>query len=188
VSFTSPVKLYLACAALFFLCAPLAGFTLEQILASDNAGTLTRFVGSEIARTGLDRRVFTERFDIRFQTVYTLLLFLSVLGGSAMLSLLFRRQRRPFGAHVVFELHYVSFLYLTTIMLGAVLQFFPPSTFLSLGATFAVLAPYLFLALRRVYRESRARTFLKTAGMLLFALLFDNLINFLALVATLRLV
>jgi hypothetical protein len=188
VRFTSPVKLYLACAAVFFLCAPLAGFTLEQILASDTAGTLSQVVESEIRRTGLDRRLFAERFDLRFQTVYTALLVVSMLGGSAMLAFLFRRQRRPFGAHVVFELPYVSFLYLITIVLGVILRFAPPLPLLSLGATLAVLAPYMFVAQRRVYRESRTRIFLKTAAMILFALVFDNFVNFLALVLTLRLV
>jgi hypothetical protein len=36
--FTSPVKLYLVCAAIFLLLAPLAGFTLEQMLAGDSSG------------------------------------------------------------------------------------------------------------------------------------------------------
>ena len=34
-SFTSPAKLYVVGAAIFFLCAPLAGFTLQQMLASE---------------------------------------------------------------------------------------------------------------------------------------------------------
>ncbi len=186
--FTSPLKLYLACATIFFLCAPVAGFTLEEMLAADPSGAVAQWVEAERSAKGLDLGVFAERFDLRFQTVYTLLLFASVLGAAAMLALLFKRQRRPFGAHVVFELHYVAFLYLLSILLGIVLRWVPPVPALSLLATVAVIAPYLFIALRRVYRESSGRTLLKTVAMLVFALLFDNFVNFIALVATLKLV
>lgn len=188
VRYTSPVKLYLACAAIFFLLAPFAGFALEDMLASDPSGTIARWVAEEVARKGLHRDLFVERFDLRFQTVYTVSLFLSVIGGAAMLAFLFRRQRRPFGAHIVFELHYVSFLYLATLIVGFLLERLPSMPLASLLATLAVLAPYLYLALRRVYREPVGRTLLKALAMIAFALLLDGAVNFLALVATLALV
>jgi hypothetical protein len=186
--FTSPLKLYLACAAIFFLLAPVAGFTLEQMLAQDSSGQLAGFVGARMAAKGIDRALFAERFDLRFQTVYTVSLFVSMLGGAALLALLFRRQRRPFGAHVVFELHYVSFLYLITIVLGAVLKWLPANPYAGPVAALAVLGPYLFVALRRVYREPAPRILWKTAAMMLFGVIFDSTVNFLALIVTLRLV
>jgi hypothetical protein len=186
--YTAPVKLYLACAAIFFLCAPIAGFTLEQLLAADSGGALERLVTGEMTRQGLERAHFAERFDLRFQTVYTFLLFASMLGNAAMLALLFRRQKRPLGAHVIFELHYVSFLMLLSIVLGFVLRGLTHAPLASVVATLAVLSPYLFMALRRVYREPRGPTLWKTAALLVFALLFDNLMNFVSLVVTLKLV
>ncbi len=186
--YTTPLRLYLACAAIFFLCAPFAGFTLEDLLKADTSGLLARMVNAEVARTGLTPTHFAERFDLRFQTVYTLLLFVTMLGGAGMLALLFRRQCRPFGAHVVFELQSVSFLYLATIALGLALRLAPPHPLASLVATYAVIGPYLFVALRRVYREPAARILWKTGVLLLFALLFDNLMNFVGLIVTLKLV
>ena len=186
--YTSPLRLNLACAAIFFLCAPFAGFRLEDLLAADNGDLLTKLVNEEAARTGLTAGHFAERFDLRFQTVYTLLIFVTMVGGAAMLALLFRRQRRPFGAHVVFELHYISFLYLIMVALGLALRPFPTHPLVNMLSTFGVLGPYLFLALRRVYREPRGRILWKTVAMMLFAVLFDNIMNFIALMVTLKLV
>ncbi|HEU4688445.1 MAG TPA: DUF3667 domain-containing protein [Vicinamibacterales bacterium] len=186
--YTSPLKLYLACAAIFFLCAPFAGYTLQDLLEGDTGGALKNMVNAETARSGLTPEHFAERFNLRFQTVYTLLLFVAMLGSAVMLALLFRRQHRPFGTHVVFELHYVSFLYLSFIALGLALRPFPLTPLLSILSAFAVFGPYMFLALRRVYGEPTGRTLWKTVVMLLFAMVFDNLINFVALVLMLKLI
>ena len=111
-----------------------------------------------------------------------------MLAGAAMLALLFRRQRRPFGTHVVFELHYMSFLYLIFIALGLALRPFPPNPLLSILSVLAVLGPYMFMALRRVYGDGAGRTLWKTVVMILFALVFDNLMNFVALMLMLKLI
>jgi hypothetical protein len=185
---TAPLKLYLACAAIFFLCAPFVGCTLEDLLADDTGGALKSLVTAEVARTGLTPDHFAERFNLRFQTVYTLLLFVAMLGSAMMLALLFRRQQRPFGTHVVFELHYVSFLYLSFIAIGLAHRPFPPNPLLSILLAFAVLGPYMFMALRRVYGEPAWRTLWKTGVMLLFAGVFDNLMNFVALMVIFKLI
>lgn len=187
VVYTSPIKLYLASAAIFFLLAPFAGISAEGLTRADPTGAAAGLIAKYAAASGLSERHFIERFELRLQTVYTVSLALSVLAGAAMLSLLFRSQRRPFGAHVIFELHYVSFLYFVTIGLGVALRFAPRGDYAGAVLLFAVLAPYLFAALRRVYRE-RPRTILwKTAAMLLFALIADSIVNLLALVVTLQL-
>lgn len=186
--YTAPLKLYFACAAIFFLLAPVSGFTLDRLLQADRGGTLTTLVERTQTAKGLTPERFEDRFDLRFQTVYTVSLFVSVVGGALMLALLFRRQRRPFGAHVVFELHYVSFLYLATIILGFVLRFAPPNPALNLTLTMAALAPFLAFALKRVYAEPWRATLLKTAAMLLFGFVLDNIVNLGALLVTLALV
>lgn len=188
VLYTSPIKLYLASAAIFFLLAPFSGISVEGITRQDPTGTAARMIAEQAAASGLSERHFIERFELRLQTVYTASLALSVLAGAVMLSLLFRSQRRAFGAHVVFELHYVSFLYFATIALGFALRFRARWEYAGAVLMFAVLAPYLFAALRRVYRE-RPRTILwKTAAMMLFAIIADSIVNLLALLVTLQLV
>lgn len=187
--YTAPLKLYLAAAAVFFLSAPFAGFTLADMLATDTTGSLETMIAAALATKDMDRAVFVERFDVRFQSVYTAGLFLSVFACALMLALLFRGQRRPFGAHVVFELHYVAFLYLFTIVFGVAagwLGFI--GTLAALAAGMAFVLPYLFLAVRRVYGESNARTAWKVAVLFLFAFAFDNFVNLMTVVVTLKLV
>jgi hypothetical protein len=58
--YLSPIKLYFVCAALFFLAAPLAGFTLPALMADDRTGNLARLVAAQ-AR-GLDSWPFAARF------------------------------------------------------------------------------------------------------------------------------
>lgn len=186
--YTAPVKLYLASAAIFFLLAPYAGFTLATMLENDPGGDLAALLGPLIPADPAARALFFERFDLRFQTVYTVSLVVSVMGGAAMLALLFRRQRRPFGAHVVFELHYISFLYVATIATGWAVRLLPPHPLTGPLSALAVLAPYLYFALRRVYAEPPRRLVWKAGAMILFAILLDSLVSFLAVLLTLRLV
>lgn len=187
--YTAPLKLYLAAAAVFFLCAPFAGFTLADMLATDTTGSLEKMIAAALVTKDMDRDLFVERFDVRFQSVYTAGLFLSVFAGALVLALLFRGQRRPFGAHVLFELHYVAFVYLFTIVFGVVAGWLGLiGTLAGLAFSLAFLAPYLFLAVRRVYGESNARTAWKVAVLFLFVLVFDSLVNVMTVVATLKLV
>lgn len=186
--YTSPIKLYLASAAIFFLLAPFAGFTLADMLENDRAGVMQEALGPMLPSEPAARALFFERFDLRFQTVYTASLIASVIGGASMLALLFRRQRRPFGAHVVFELHYISFLYFVTIATGRLVTLLPPHPLAGPVLVLGVLAPYLYLALRRVYAEPAGRIAWKALTMILFALLLDSIVSFLAVLATIRLV
>ena len=187
--YTAPMKLYLAAAAIFFLCAPLAGFTLADMVATDTTGSFEKLVSAAMASKQMDPEVFVERFDVRLQSVYTAGLFVSVFATALLLGLLFRGQRRPYGAHVVFELHYVAFLYIFTIVLGIVGKPLGiTGTPLAMFLGFAVILPYLFLALRRVYAESNASIAWKTAAVFVFALVFDSLVNLMTLVVTLKLV
>lgn len=186
--YTAPVKLYLASAAVFFLLAPYAGYTLATLLENDSTGNLQRLLGSMIPTEPAARALFFERFDLRFQTVYTASLIVSVIGGASMLALLFRRQRRPFGAHVVFELHYVSFLYVNTIVTGWVVARLPPHPLAGPLLVLVVLGPYLYFALKRVYAEPARRLAWKAAVMILFAVVLDSLVSILAVLVAIRLV
>lgn len=187
--YLSPLKLYFLAAAIFFLAAPFVGFSLEDLTANDPAGTLTAMVESRRTERGLEAGLFAERFDLRVQTVYTLSLSVSVIVAALILRGMFRTGTRFLGPHVVFALHYVSFLYLAAIALGGLLKWAEwHSAAASLVSTYAVLVPYMLAALRRVYRESWPRTALKGLGLLLAGFFVDNLVNLCALFLTLWLI
>lgn len=187
--YTDPLKLYLLCAAFFFLAAPWAGFTLDALAGQDRSGALPGLVAERVAASGVPREWFAERFDLRLQTVYTLSLSISLATASLLLAVLFRRRALPFGAHIVFALHYVSFLYLLAIPLGMLNQVTRATVpMAALLLTYAILAPFLYVALRRVYGERGLRLAAKVAVMLAVAFVVDGLVGIGAILLTLRLV
>ena len=184
--YLSPLKLYFVTAAIFFLAAPYVGFGLADMLEQDRTGVLKQLVTDRMTAREMNADLFTERFELRIQTVYTLSLSASIL----VTALLFRGLfRGPFGANLVFALHYVSFLYVVAIVAGAVVKYAGlTGSVWSMGIVYAVLAPYLFVALRRVYEEGALRTALKMLVIFAVTFIFDNIVNFGALLLTLWLV
>jgi hypothetical protein len=187
-AYTRPVQLYLMCGAIFFFCAPLAGFTLDGLLAQDTSGVLRSMVDARVVARRIPAEVFAERFDPRLQTVYTFALSISIASVALLLKLLYRRQRRPFGAHLVFAVHYVAFLYLAAVVVGMVNRAAGLGGGAGLITAYVVIAPYLFVALRRVYREPVRRTLMALMVLLVVSLVIDNLVNASAIFLTLQLV
>lgn len=166
--YLSPIKLYFVCAAIFFLAAPLAGFTLPRLIADDRSGDLLRLVAARAAARGVDPAIIGERFDVRLPSVYTLALGSGVVVVALMLQLLFRRGM-PFGAHIVFALHYFAFLYVVTAAAGASRRLGVPDG-VAAGAAIALIVPYVFIALRRAYPGSIPWMLVKSAVIILVTL------------------
>jgi hypothetical protein len=186
--YVSPLKVYLLCGTIFFFAAPYTGFTLDTIVGADRAGLLTAAVTDAVTRSGLSREHFEDRFEIRFQSVYTASLVISVAVVALLNALFFRRQRRPAAVHVVFALHYVAFLYLLGMLAGGISTATALPSPYTLPLLYSLLAPYLYSALRRVYADTGGRTAIKTAAILAITLIVDSLINLMAFMLTLRIV
>src|SRR5262245_62930115 len=56
--YLSPFKTYLVCAAIYFLSAPLAGFTLASMLDADQSGVLRSLASVRAAERHLDPSIF----------------------------------------------------------------------------------------------------------------------------------
>ena len=185
--YLSPIKLYFLCAGIFFFAAPLVGFSLFDMLRGDEQGALKGLVQTRMTERAMSAELFAERFDLRIQTVYTLALSISIAVTGLMLRLLFRRW--TLGAHLVFALHYVSFLYLAALVLSAIQKVTGAhSPLASLALTYMMLMPYLYLAFRRVYEEGPPRVALKVLALCAVTFVVDNAVSFGALMLTLRLV
>jgi hypothetical protein len=103
---------------------------------------------------------FAERF--RHSLSYAMFLLLPIFAG--LLALVYRRQRKYYGEHLVFALHLHSFWFL----LSLVFLLLPETAGLILPFWFA---GYGFWAIHRVYGESLGATLLRgTAVMLLYGL------------------
>jgi hypothetical protein len=179
--YLSPIKVYFLCAAIFFLAAPLAGFTLPALIAGDASGGLQQLVASRASARGLDTAALSQRFDVRLPSVYTLALGSGVIAVALLLQLLFRRGL-PFGAHMVFALHYFSFLYLVTALAGSSRRLGLRDD-VAAGIAVGVMIPYVIFGLRRAYRERIVWTLLKSAAVIVLTLA----LNFAADTAAVRL-
>jgi hypothetical protein len=168
----APIKVYLLCAALFFLAAPVAGFTLASMIADDPSGDLGQQVAARAAERGIDRSLFEARFDVRIQSIYTIAVGAGAIVIALMLQALFRGKRQPYGVHLVFALHYVSFMYLVTIVAGTGHAMGLSTNAVVLSA-YLVIATYIILALPRVYADGRW-AILWRAGVLLVLTLAVN--------------
>lgn len=186
--YLTPLKVYLLCGGLFFLVGDYTGFRLETMVAADRTGLIGRTVDNAIKASGLSREHFEERFELRFQSVYTASLAISVAAVAWLNALLFRKQRQPAAVHVVFALHYVGFLYLMGIAIGFIVVQLSLPSMITLPFLYALLGPYMYFALRRVYADTRTRTIIKTVGILAITFVIDSLVNFMAFLLTLRLV
>lgn len=182
----SPIKLYFVCAAVFFLAAPFAGFTLTSLMAGDPSNVLAQLVAARETERGLDPEMFNDRFDLRVQSVLTLSLGVGALVVALALNL-FSRGALPFGTHVVFGLHYFSFLYLVTAASGAGRQLGLPGD-AAAGIAVGLIALYGFIALRRVYPGPLPWLLLQSAGLLFLTMAFNFWANYVAIRLTLALV
>jgi hypothetical protein len=180
--YLTPLRLYLVCAALFFLAAPWAGFTLEEMIQHDPSGSLSSLASTQMADRGLDRAHFTERFDLRIQSVYTIAVGAGVIASALLLQLMSWRSHIPLGAHLVFALHFVSFEYLVTVAIG-ITRRLGVSNEAASAIGLCLLAVYLVLALKRVYSDTATAVLLKAVA--LFALMLA--INYAASAAAIRL-
>src|SRR5262245_56006680 len=182
--YLTPFKVYLVCAAIFFLSAPLAGFSLASLIESDRSGTVGRLAAARVADTDPQRPLFNARFDARVQSVYTIAVGIEAIVLAVMLQLLFRKQHWPYGAHLVFSLHFVAFMYLLTIGAG-IAQRLGMSTDFAATVGYAFLIPYLLVALKRVYAESMGFILLKAGALTLLVMALNGLSNFIAIRLTL---
>ena len=93
----------------------------------------------------------------------------------------------PYGAHLIFALHYVAFMYLVTIVAG-MSRTIGLSVDVAAAAGYALIVPYLILALKRVYAEPTGLILWKAAALLLLTVVLNNLASFAAIRMTLALV
>ena len=173
--YLSPLKTYLLAAAVFFLVAPrVTDFTFERQMQVDRQGSFRTLVEGHLAATGVSREVFAERFERNLQTVYTLTPILSVLALTLLLRLFYASAFRWLGPHLVVALYYVAFLYVVALLVHALSDALDGTRLgYLLAVQFAILMPWMYLTLARVYAQPAPRTFFKTIGILLLAFIID---------------
>jgi hypothetical protein len=189
IRYVGPLKMYFLAAAIFFLAAPaIGGFNLRQLLAHDNGGELRSAVDARLAETRMPFDEFEKRFNTRLNTVYTFSPVFSALAVTLVLAMLYRRTPAGIGAHVIFALYYVAFFYLAALAANGIYRAFgqgQPLVFVV--ALYAILVPYVYLALARVYRAPAGATWTKTLLLLALTFMLDIPVNIAARAITIAL-
>ncbi len=164
--YLGPLKFYLVVFALTFIAytiyPPTAVYDLRTYLAADQTGQYEKMVVSAAQRLGLEPGAFIERTNERWQFVISITQLVYPVLVGATLFLLYRGRAPFFVQHLIFALHYLTFMNVTLVL------FLPLYAFagLKLNAAYALVSLasvawhviYLFQALRRVYQGSTGET------------------------------
>lgn len=179
--FVKPTTLFLIANTAYYLLQPFTGINsfrtaLELQSRQLHRRIAERWVDTEIARRGLEREEYAKLFDARSESLSKLLLIAFVPFLAAVFAGIYRRQRRPFGQHLVLALHFKAFVlsYLCLVLMpleqfliGVMWRNWQGDGLASL-VTLAVITSYLALAFRRVFADSwplaTLRAFLAASG------------------------
>ncbi len=177
--YITPVRLYLTFSALYFLFA-------WGVLAEARGGGVNRiaqqpWIVSLATTRGVTAQAFVEKIHQRVEKYATVLRFASVLVSGIFLTVLYYGSGRYYVEHLVFSLHYYSFDFFTKsafallFLLAGLLGWKLPSQALNLFYPLAFI--YLVFALRRVYKQSWARTMAKSLVLFLCETILFILVN-----------
>ena len=162
--YIQPLRIYLTFSALYFLFA-------WGALSDIRGGGVQRLVNSPVVvtmarRKGVEPTALAEKIQQKAEKYSAGLRFASVLVSGLFLTLLYFRLKQYYVEHLVFSLHYYSFdffcksvfalLFIVSAALGRKL----PTQVLNLFYPIALV--YLLFAVRRVYKQSWAKTLLKS--------------------------
>lgn len=164
-----PLTLLLNLIAVFFLIGAPGNFTFATIVKQDRTGRIVARVEERAARDGVPRELVIERFDRRFQSLYSLLIPFSAVVYGAALWLLHRSRRKAWLVHVAGAVHYLCFVFVLAAVLflaGRVLHFGALQNPLTLGADIAASFVYLVLMQHRTYEDAWPAAIAKSAAVL----------------------
>lgn len=157
-------------------------FTFERQMALDPDGGFRALVDARLTESRVSRELFAERFDARVRTIYTLAPIFSVLPGTLVLRVLYRRRYPWLGPHIVFALYYVAFTFLVSLILHGVNEAFQGlNLWLVTAVQFGIVLPFMFFALKRVYGEAVGLTLGKTVTLVALMFLIDIPMNIAAM-------
>lgn len=170
--YLAPLGLFLVLFGIFLFVysvyRPAAIFDIKKVAHTDRTGRMTAFlIDRQAAKKGVTPDAFVEKLEERWHHYVSLLEIANVVFFSLLLKLVYWRSRRTLVEHFIFALHLYSFFVLLSILrwplillVGADLS---AGRSLVVGASVLVMLSYIFLAIRRVYGQSRGTTLIKSA-------------------------
>jgi predicted RNA-binding Zn-ribbon protein involved in translation (DUF1610 family) len=152
---------------LYSIYKPVAVYDLETFIESDQTGSWGRGINQLAEQGHLARDVFIEKVNEKWQVYISWFQITNVIFFALLLQFVYMFSQRYFVEHLIFSLHFLSFTFLSTVILWPLYIYVgvKPTTASLLLSLFVTLIGivYLFFALRTVYRQPLLMTLLKTA-------------------------
>jgi hypothetical protein len=180
IRYVSPLKMYLFLSFMTFL---VTSYTAPENLESiqQDFPEIHAYVNKTIEAKNISYQLFSEKFNNEYNGKLPLYILVMVVLFSLPLKLIYITSKRYYVEHLVFALHFYSFI----LICATVSSFF---TFINFDITevFMFLFPfvYLFIAVKNVYKQGLVLTFFESLilfiyyfGLLLFGWLSALLIS-----------
>ncbi|MCP4550190.1 MAG: DUF3667 domain-containing protein [bacterium] len=125
----------------------------NEVIALNSTGT------SQVTLLGEEHEIGNEDFSAMFFSLSPKGMFVLLPIFAGLLALVYRRSRKLFIEHLIFSLHYHSYIFLLFILTMIFNRIFGWDWIWLI--TFVGFHVYLYLALKRVYRQGWRKTWLK---------------------------
>jgi hypothetical protein len=161
-----PLSLFLVACAMLFLSDsyfPRSAYDVNWITHQDKTGKIDHAWTKLAAKKKLPKEILMERVQDRIHKISTTMQFANVIVLAVMLALLY--HRRYFVEHLVFAFHFLSLTFIASALLRPLtsrLEVYAWASYAVSGVVTAAFLVYLFLALRRVYRQGPGITIVKS--------------------------
>jgi hypothetical protein len=186
----APWRLTFNVVTVFFLLSFVTDFGVANFPKEDPSGELAQAISVAAKRAKVDQVTFTERVDRRFNSIYTLLITLSIASSAVLARLTHLGRRHSWGVHFVFALHLTAFGFIVNLLYYLAMRLIGISVTYSgqtTGAGAALFAVgvlwqfgYVLLAFRRVYADSWIPASVKAAVIVVVGLIVANALAILA--------
>jgi hypothetical protein len=168
--YLTPLKVCLIIFALslflYSIYKPVAVYDLETMIESDSTGVWEKGINEFAGKTKLGRDAFIEKVNEKWQTYISWFQITNVIFFALLLHIVYLFSQRYFVEHLIFSLHFLSFTFISTIILWPAYIFIgvkPTTASLLLSLVVSLIGVvYLYFALRTVYRQTPVITLLKT--------------------------
>ena len=186
--YMGPMQLFLVCNIFYFLFASFDTFTtpLKDVEEGPLRAKMMQMVDAKIKEEGIDYKEYESKYNEREKGEARTLIVLMIPIFAFLISLLFLGQKRYFVEHLVFTLHFYSFMLLfmvfgiqlivliIALLLSlarifklishsdavGILQFFNTDLGVTIFSSLCYFS-YLFIAVKRVYAQSNVESFFK---------------------------
>ena len=186
--YLGPVKLYLIFFAfslvLYSIHRPTAVYDVRTLEAADSRGNMPKKFEELAEKRRVPKPQIIQEVNSRWQSYLSMSQIAYPLFVALALKLLLHRRRLYFAEHLIFALHVLAFMLVFFVVVWPVFVLFgiqrsadlhSPAYLVISGATFVVIAAYLFFALQRAYAESWLAALIKSA-LILFTYILTSMV------------